>query len=56
MKKRNRLLIIFSIFISVSLLPLKSYSLGNDNNEINQISGNDRLKTEKFIEKQMEKG
>lgn len=55
MKKTNRLLIILSIFISVSLLPLKSYALGNDNNKINQLADNEELKIEKFIEKQMEK-
>jgi CubicO group peptidase (beta-lactamase class C family) len=56
MRKTNRLLIFLSIFLSIILLPLKSYALSNDNNEINQLSDNDRLKIEEFIDKQMEKG
>lgn len=56
MRKTNRFLIVFSIFLSVILLPLKSYALSNDNNEINQLSDKDRLKIEKLINKQMEKG
>ncbi len=56
MRKTNRLLKFFSVFLCVILLPLKSYALSNDNNEINQLSDNDRLKIEKFIDKQIEKG
>jgi putative ATP-binding cassette transporter len=56
MRKTNSLLIFLSIFLSIILIPLKSYALSNDNNEINQLSDNDRIKIEKFIDKEMEKG
>jgi putative ATP-binding cassette transporter len=56
MKKTNKLLIMLSVFLSVILVPLRSYALGNDTDEINYLSDNDRAKVEKFIEKHMDKG
>jgi len=56
MKKTYKLLIMLSVFLSVILLPLRSYALGNDADEINYLSDNDKAKVEKFIEKQMDKG
>ncbi|MBW9155188.1 cyclic peptide export ABC transporter [Clostridium tagluense] len=56
MKKTNKLLIMLSVFLSVILLPLRSYALGNDADEINYLADNDKTKVEKFIEKQMDKG
>lgn len=56
MKQINKLLILFSIIISIALLPLQGYALGKDTKEINHLSDADRSKIEEFINKQMEDG
>lgn len=56
MKKLGKLLIILCIFTSVILSPSKSYTLVNGTDEINDLSNDDKVKVEKFIETQMNKG
>lgn len=56
MKKISKLLIVITVFLSLVLLPLRSYTLGIDTGEINYLSKNDQAKVEKFIKEQMNKG
>lgn len=56
MKKPNKLLVILSIFLSIVLLPFKTYALVNDTDEINYLSNDENVKIEKFIEENMDKG
>ncbi|WP_291567216.1 MULTISPECIES: cyclic peptide export ABC transporter [unclassified Clostridium] len=56
MKKVNKLLVAFSIFLTIILVPFKSYSLGSDSYEISKLSEDDKVKIEKFIGKEMSKG
>ncbi|WP_346940655.1 cyclic peptide export ABC transporter [uncultured Clostridium sp.] len=56
MKKSNKLLVVFSIFLTIVLIPFKSHSLSEDSNEISKLSEDSKAKIEKFIEKQMSKG
>ncbi|MCR3759002.1 cyclic peptide export ABC transporter [Clostridium felsineum] len=55
MNKVKKLLIIFSILLSVILLPVSTYALEN-NNEINKLSQDNTNKIEKFVKKQISKG
>lgn len=56
MKNPNKLLVIFSIFLSVVLLPFKTYALRNNASEINHLSNDKKLEVEEFINKNMDKG
>lgn len=56
MKKQSKFLVIFSIFLSIVLLPLKGYALDNESGDINYLSNDEKLKIEKFIEENMNKG
>lgn len=56
MKNQKKLLVMLSIFLSIVLLPLKTYALDNDAAEINTLSINEKVKIEKFIEENMNKG
>lgn len=56
MKKRNKLVVIFSIFLSIVLCPLNVYALGNDDKEINYLTKDETVKIEKFIEENMNEG
>lgn len=56
MKKRNKLVLIFSVFLSIVLFPLNAYGLGNDERNINYLSNDEKSKIEKFIEENMDKG
>ncbi len=37
MKKPNKLLVVFSIFLTIVLIPFKSHSLSEDSNEISKL-------------------
>lgn len=56
MKKQNKLLIILSIFLSVVLLPIKTYGLGSNVEEINNLTNDETTKIEKFIGENMRDG
>lgn len=56
MKKRNKLIVMLSIFLSIVLSPLNVYALGNDDKEINYLTNDETAKIEKFIEENMSEG
>lgn len=56
MKKQGKFLVILGIFLSIVLLPLKGYALDNELEDINYLSNDKKLKIEKFIEENMNKG
>jgi cyclic peptide transporter len=56
MKKPNKLLVIFSIFVSIVLSPLRTYALDNGIDTINYLSNDEKGKIEKFIKANMDKG
>lgn len=56
MKKRNKLIVMLSIFFSIVLSPLNVYALGNDGKEINYLTNDETVKIEKFIEENMNEG
>ena len=56
MKKLRDLLVILSVFLSIVVLPLKGYALDNEVEQINLLTNDTKLKIEKFIEENMDKG
>lgn len=56
MKKLRELLVILSVFLSIVVLPLKGYALDNEVEQINLLTNDTKLKIEKFIEENMDKG
>ncbi|MES9754581.1 serine hydrolase, partial [Bacillus wiedmannii] len=56
MKNLRELLVILSVFLSIVVLPLKGYALDNEVEQINLLTNDTKLKIEKFIEENMDKG
>lgn len=56
MKKLTKFFIISSIFLSIVLVPFKTYSLDSSTSEINELATNETLKIEKLINNYMNKG
>ncbi len=56
MKKKNKLVVMLSIFLSIVLCQLNVYALSNDNIETNYLTKDEGLKIEKFIEENMNEG
>ncbi|MBP2022486.1 CubicO group peptidase (beta-lactamase class C family) [Clostridium punense] len=56
MKKRNKLVVMLSIFISIVLCQINVYALSNDDKEINYLTKDETVKIEKFIEENMSGG
>lgn len=56
MKQMSRLLILFTILISIVLFPLSGNALGNDPKEINLLLDADTIRIENYIKEQMDNG
>lgn len=56
MKKRNKLAIMLSIFLSIVLCQFNVYALDSDNTEINYLNKDETTKIEKFIKENINGG
>ncbi len=56
MKKKNKLLLILSILLSLVLGQFNVYAFSNDNKGINHLDKDETVNIEKFIKENMEKG
>lgn len=56
MKKKNKLVVVLSVFLSILLCQLNVYALNNDYKEINYLTKDETVNIEKFIEENMSKG
>ncbi len=56
MKKRNKLIIILGIFLSIVLCQLNVYAFSNEDKEINYLTKDETVNIEKFIEENMNDG
>ena len=56
MKKQNKMVVMISIFLSITMCLFNVLAAGSNNEDINYLTNDETQKVEEFIEKNIKKG